>query len=322
MHISTPVHIKSILLCAAACVLLATVAISAADLGVVSGDAIEPAQSIQCPRTLRGGYEIEDYLASVAGALGDSSQINIKVEQIGLSLKKYPISLVSIHGRKMPDESTGGVLAIAAQHGNEPAGTVAAMRLIHQIAINGDKNLHQLLSNVPFYIIPIANPDAAQSFKRRAANGMNMNRDWNSYSLPETQAIERIIRRIKPDVLLDLHELTAGEPNRPYIEGVSASGKAYVTQSVKTTFRRQGIRVPVKSSRPTSRGGRLLHRHFALKYGRPAFLVESKCPGDPKSNLTNRANLHCAAVLAVLNELSSQKILAANRNKAAAKPQP
>lgn len=320
----TTIYSNIILLCAVACVFLSATAAFAVPVDSAClasnksgiGNAIEPATSIRCPNTLRGGYQIEDYLSTVAGSLDDNASIIIKVEQIGFSLRKWPISLVTISSRELPGNTKGGVLAIAAQHGDEPAGTVAAMRLIHQIAVEGNQNLHQLLRDVPFYIIPVANPDAAQAFKRRAANGKNMNRDWVSYSLPETQAIEKTIKRLQPDVLLDLHELTAGEPNRPYVEGVSLLGKSSVTQSVKTAFHRQGIRVPVRSSRPTSRGGRLLHRHFALKYGRPAFLVESKCPGDPRANLDNRTNLHRATVVAVLNALAAKKSAGADKSNA------
>ena len=62
-----------------------------------------------------------------------------------------------------------------------------------------------LLQRVNVVIVPRANPDAAETFARTAANGIDINRDHLLLRTPELLAITAAVLRYAPQVMLDLH---------------------------------------------------------------------------------------------------------------------
>ena len=97
------------------------------------------------------------------------------------------------------------VLIVAQQHGNEPAGSEAALVIAARLAA-GD--LKPLLDRINVLIVPRANPDGAEAFVRDTSVRIDMNRDHLLLRTSEARAIALVAREYQPDVVIDAHEFT------------------------------------------------------------------------------------------------------------------
>ena len=114
---------------------------------------------------------------------------------IGRSQRGRPIPLlVFARGASAAGDARGAtgareqrptVLIVAQQHGNEPAGSEAALVIAGRLA-NGD--LRPLLDRINVLIVPHANPDGAEAFVRDTASHVDMNRDHLLLRTPEARA--------------------------------------------------------------------------------------------------------------------------------------
>ncbi len=109
------------------------------------------------------------------------------------------------------------VLLVGQQHGDEPAGAEALLALAQQLAqplaqphsqALAGADLALLLQKVDVIVLPRANPDGAELDVRRAANGLDINRDHLLLRTPEAQAQGLLMREFNPLVVVDLHEHT------------------------------------------------------------------------------------------------------------------
>jgi len=124
----------------------------------------------------------------------------ISVSIAGRSIEGRNIFLVNLnHGEK---QGKWKLFLYAQQHGNEPAGKEALLKLITDISLNPDL----LPENVDLYIVPSVNPDGAEADKRRNANDYDLNRDHQRLSQPETVILHQIFRQIMPHMAVDCHE--------------------------------------------------------------------------------------------------------------------
>jgi Zinc carboxypeptidase len=95
------------------------------------------------------------------------------------------------------------VLIIGQQHGNEPAGSEAALALALELSAGPRA---QILDRVNVLIVPRANPDGAYHFVRGLRNGADVNRDHLLEATPEGRAVGHVFVEYQPDVVLDCHE--------------------------------------------------------------------------------------------------------------------
>ena len=99
------------------------------------------------------------------------------------------------------------VLILAAQHGDEPAGTEALIVVAQELAAGRPADL---LDRVDVVLLPRANPDGAAAFTRGAADGTDINRDHFLLTTAEARAIAQLHAEFAPVVVLDLHEYPVG----------------------------------------------------------------------------------------------------------------
>jgi hypothetical protein len=95
------------------------------------------------------------------------------------------------------------VLLVASQHGTEPSGGEALLRLARDVA---DGPLTPLLDDLNLILIPNGNPDGRDGPRRVNGNGVNLSTNFTVLSEPESRAVEEAIWRWRPEVLLDVHE--------------------------------------------------------------------------------------------------------------------
>ncbi|MGH2687102.1 MAG: M14 family zinc carboxypeptidase [Actinomycetota bacterium] len=149
------------------------------------------------------------------------------ITTIGQSVEGRDLHLVRIgHPRPLPRRAASGrrvALFICSQHGDEPAGRETCLQWLRDLAFTGDAGLVDLLRSWTILFIPNANPDGAEAGTRTNADEVDINRDHLNVRTPEGQAMARVIRGWRPDVVLDLHEFYGANPGGDQPFGGSAS---------------------------------------------------------------------------------------------------
>ncbi|HVN30939.1 MAG TPA: M14 family zinc carboxypeptidase [Thermoanaerobaculaceae bacterium] len=145
--------------------------------------------------------EMEAFLKSVDG----KGPISVSVE--GTSAGGHPLYLVHASRSVMP---AWRVFFYAQQHGDEVSGKDALLYLVREIA----RKPELLPRDVDLWMMPMVNPDGAEADTRRNSAGTDLNRDHIVLEQPETQALHRVARRLRPHVAVDCHEFTRDSEER------------------------------------------------------------------------------------------------------------
>ena len=131
----------------------------------------------------------------------DELSSKFKTDAIGKSVKNREI--------KMTTFGTGEIkiLAWSQMHGNEGTTTKAVFDLLNAFNLNIDDTvLSDIYKSCTLYIIPILNPDGAAAYTRINANKVDLNRDMQALSQPESKILIQQYHKIKPDYCLNLHD--------------------------------------------------------------------------------------------------------------------
>ncbi|PKB18860.1 M14 metallopeptidase family protein [Flavobacterium sp. 5] len=102
-------------------------------------------------------------------------------------------------------------------HGNESTTTKALFDFINLLN-NGSDLAKQLLETFTFYSIPMLNPDGAELYTRANANSIDLNRDSQNLTQPESKILRATFDEFKPDYCFNLHDQRT-------IFGVANTGK-------------------------------------------------------------------------------------------------
>src|SRR5450755_3007266 len=140
--------------------------------------------------------QMETFLRSVDGR----GPVRVSVE--GRTAQGRAIYLVHLTTAAPGATPAWKVLFYAQQHGDEISGKDALLFLVRDIAAKPSL----LPKDVDLWILPMMNPDGAEAGTRRNAAGADLNRDHIALEQPETQALHRVVRRLRPHVAVDSHE--------------------------------------------------------------------------------------------------------------------
>ncbi|MDH4403424.1 MAG: M14 family metallopeptidase [Flavobacterium sp.] len=97
------------------------------------------------------------------------------------------------------------VLLWSQMHGNESTTTKALFDFLNLLNSNSDlaKNL---LNEFTFCCLPMLNPDGALLYTRENANNIDLNRDAQNLTQPESKLLRSIFENFKPDYCYNLHD--------------------------------------------------------------------------------------------------------------------
>lgn len=103
-------------------------------------------------------------------------------------------------------------------HGNESTTTKALFDFIN-VLNNGSEFAEKMLSAFTFYCIPILNPDGAELYTRANANLIDLNRDSQDLTQPESRVLREVFETFEPHFCFNLHDqrtiFGAGETGKP-----------------------------------------------------------------------------------------------------------
>ena len=149
-----------------------------------------------------------------------------QVSEAGKSFEGRAIPLVK-YGKGAPP-----VLLWSQMHGDEATATLALLDIFNFLAATGDgfdDFRKQLAANSTLYFVPMLNPDGAERWQRRTAQGIDMNRDALRFQTPESQILKGLQQSLKPSFGFNLHDqsprYSAG--NTPNVATISFLATAY-----------------------------------------------------------------------------------------------
>ena len=144
---------------------------------------------------VQGRYVVNEQLIAFLNTMTPT----FKVETVGRSVEGRPVQGVTIgKGKKR-------ILMWSQMHGNESTTTKAVLDLIKLLASNSNV-AGQILEHCTLHIIPILNPDGAFAYTRLNANQVDLNRDAQNRSQPESVILRDSYDNFKPDFCFNLHD--------------------------------------------------------------------------------------------------------------------
>jgi hypothetical protein len=140
-------------------------------------------------------------------------------------LEKLPKSLISVTGYSVAERPIYSlrlgngpikILIWSQMHGNESTTTKALFDCVNLFQTNNEIP-NDILKECTLCIIPILNPDGAERYTRINANDIDLNRDAQDLSQPESRVLRAVYNNFKPDYCFNLH-------GQRTIFGVGSSG--------------------------------------------------------------------------------------------------
>jgi|TARA_R110001606_G_scaffold103538_3_gene226298 hypothetical protein len=145
--------------------------------------------------TIKGRYvtdkDIDPFLNNLA------KDFTIQTE--GLSVEGRAIKSIVLGKGKLK------ILMWSQMHGNESTTTKAVLDLINYFKSDSDL-ASSILKNCTLKIVPILNPDGAMAYTRVNANKVDLNRDAQERTQPESVVLRKIYENFKPDYCFNLHD--------------------------------------------------------------------------------------------------------------------
>jgi hypothetical protein len=243
-------------------------------------------------------------------ALEERHRGRMALEEIGRSVQGRPIHLATL-GR-----GPRRILLWSQMHGDEPSATPALLDLADTLLATDAPEHRAILDGLTLLLVPMLNPDGAERYARRNAQGIDINRDALHLSTPEGRSLKAVRDRFRPELALNLHDqnrrTTVGDT--PVLATISLLAVSGDREGTVTPGRARAKRVCSAIARalePFVPGGIGRYdedwnpRAFGdniTAWGTPVVLVESGGVA-PGRDLTDLTRLNYVALLTVLHGL-------------------
>lgn len=139
---------------------------------------------------------------------------------------RYTKSRINILGKSVENRPIYGfkfgagpvkILLWSQMHGNESTSTKALFDCFNLFETK-DVLVNSILEACTLFVIPILNPDGAEKYTRVNANKVDLNRDAQNLSQPESILLRQVYNDFQPDYCFNLHGqrtiFSAGETNK------------------------------------------------------------------------------------------------------------
>ena len=258
---------------------------------------------------LKGLQELQQYDHT-------QGQGRMALRSLGSSVEGRGIWMVTLRDPSTVSASVPKIFYLCRQHGHEPASTEGSLAFIRKlVSADAASPWAECLRHVTIYIVPMANPDGAERFRRHNAKNVDLNRDWLKQTQPETRVLVRAIHDIRPDYITDQHELFPDDDRRDFTE--TAGPQAGVAPTVAEACEDLGdvVRIsmwtcgfPIRSVLINDRHpARLAHRYGSLVEGIPTILFETNRSDGSGRTVAMRAPAHERFMEIVMRDVSGER---------------
>lgn len=145
--------------------------------------------------SLFGRYVFGSHMAPLLERL----QKKVDVETIGTSVLGESIFSIKI------GSGSKRILMWSQMHGNESTTTKAIFDLCNVLTDTNEAVTGTVLQNCTLLIIPMLNPDGSKAYTRNNANDVDLNRDAQMRTQPESRALRALFDGFQPDYCFNLH---------------------------------------------------------------------------------------------------------------------
>lgn len=248
--------------------------------------------------------------------------------------KRYEISEVgkSFEGRsiQMIKAGTGKtkVLLWSQMHGDEPTATMAIFDILNFLDAEND-GLDQFRKNIlkktSLYFVPMLNPDGAERYERRNAQGIDLNRDAAYLQAPESNILKNLQHSLQPEFGFNLHDqsprYSVGRSNK--VAAITFLATAYDHDRTVNDVRKRAMQLVVGMNKGLQKyvPGQVARyndthepRGFGdniQKWGTTLVLIESGgYVGDPEKQYLRQLNF--MAILSALNAIATESYAGVN----------
>jgi hypothetical protein len=236
----------------------------------------------------------------------------IKFEEVGKSVEGRSINMLSFGRGDIK------ILLWSQMHGDEATATAGLLSVFYYFAKNdNEKFVQRLYNNLSIHAIIMLNPDGAQKYQRRNAQGIDINRDAQHLATPEGQTLKKMYERIKPDFGFNLHDMrgkeTVGESGIILTNALMAPPYNHANEDSPTRIRAKKLVVVIKNVLDKFIAGHVAR--YKADYMPRAFgdafqnwdvstvLIESGIPSSPEpQQLTRLSYLSLLAAFDAISE--------------------
>jgi tetratricopeptide (TPR) repeat protein len=238
------------------------------------------------------------------------------VEQVGESVEGRSINLVTAGRGRMK------VLLWSQMHGDEPTATSALFDIFEYLRRHrGEPLAGRILDNLTLYVLPMLNPDGAERFQRRNAQGIDINRDALLLQTPEGRILKGVRDRFAPAIGFNLHNqnwrTSVGQPPQPAsISLLSVAFDEARTENAGRRLTKQTCAIIREAIEPLASGriGRY-DDEFEVRafgdnvtlWGTPVVLIETGAWPGPSPE-TALVRLNFVAILSALEALATGRV--------------
>ena len=187
---------------------------------------------------------------------------------IGHSVQNRPIYLGKLGSGKIK------ILMWSQMHGNESTTTKGLLDFLN--LLQDDSGISRvILDTYSFLIIPMLNPDGSEVYTRTNANEVDLNRDFQTLTQPESKLLMKCYLQFKPDYCFNLHDQRT-------IFGVGTTGKPATISFLAPSFNeeKEYDDARLKSVAAIMKMVRILNDYIPGQIGRFDDGFNLNCAGD------------------------------------------
>jgi hypothetical protein len=267
-----------------------------------------------------------EHVSSPISALVDHAEVERRIKSLPAGLFTVRQAGASVEGRAIYHVKAGTgpmpVLLWSQMHGDEPTATSALFDIFAYLDTHrAEPMAARILERLTLHAVPMLNPDGAERFQRRNAQGIDINRDALNLVTPEARLLKQLRDELNPAIGFNLHNQSwrtaIGKPARPatisllsvaYNEARTVNAGRMLTRKLAATVR--NAIEPIAGDRIGKYDDSFEVRAFGdniTLWGTPVLLIETgPWPAEPMDPPLVRLNF--VAILAALDALATGRV--------------
>ena len=233
-------------------------------------------------------------------ALAERYPQQVRLEEVGRSFLGRPIRMMTV------GQGETKILLWSQMHGNEPSATPALLDLTHYLLARAEEpGPRAILEATTLLMIPMLNPDGTELYRRRNAQGIDINRDALNLATPEGRALKDRRKAVADTGVLSTNSVLAVAGDA---EGTETPGRQRAKRACSAIVEALAPFMPAGMSRYDEDWSPRAFGDNITAWGTPVVLIESG--GLPEGHeLSDLTRLNFVALLTVLQGLVADDLM-------------